>query len=122
VIYLLLDIERLNMGVRRVVTLLEQAMVDALSQYGLKAIAKPEAPGVYIDDRKIGSVGIRVKKGCSYHGLSLNNDLDLEPFKQINTCGYPDLEVTRLADLGVNIKTYELAVPIVHYILKAIGK
>jgi lipoyl(octanoyl) transferase len=122
VIYLLLDIERLNMGVRRVVTLLEQAMLDTLSQYGLKAVAKPEAPGVYIDDRKIGSVGIRVKKGCCYHGLSLNNNLDLEPFNHINTCGYSDLEVTRLADLGVNIKTYELAVPIVHYILKAIGK
>jgi len=122
VIYLLLDIERLNMGVRRIVTLLEQAMVDSLSQYGLKAVAKPEAPGVYIDDRKIGSVGIRVKKGCCYHGLSLNNDLDLEPFNHINTCGYPDLEVTKLANLGIKIKTYELAVPVVHYILQAIGK
>ena len=120
VIYLLLDIERLNIGVRQVVTLLEQAMINTLSQYGLKAIAKPEAPGVYIDDKKIGSVGIRVKKGCCYHGLSLNNDLDLTPFNQINTCGYPDLEVTRLADLGVKIKTYELAVPVVHHILQAI--
>ncbi len=122
VIYLLLDIDRLNIGVRRVVTLLEQAMIDGLSQYGLKAIAKPEAPGVYINDKKIGSVGIRVKRGCCYHGLSLNNDLDLSPFNHINTCGYPDLEVTRLADLGIKIKTYELAVPVVHHILQAINK
>ena len=122
VIYLLLDIERLNLGVRRVVTLLEQAMIDSLSQYGLKAIAKPEAPGVYINDKKIGSVGIRVKRGCCYHGLSLNNDLDLSPFNHINTCGYADLKVTQLADLGVKVKTYELAVPVVHHILQAITK
>ncbi len=122
VVYVLLDIERLGLGVRRVVTLLEQAMIDSLSQYGLKAIAKPDAPGVYIDDKKIGSVGIRVKKGCCYHGLSLNNDMDLSAFDHINTCGYPDLEVTQLADLDINIKTYELAVPVVHHILQAIIK
>ncbi len=122
VIYLLLDIERLNMGVRPVVTLLEQAMIKALSQYGLKAMAKPEAPGVYINDRKIGSVGIRVKRGCCYHGLSLNNDLDLTPFNYINTCGYTDLEVTRLSDLDVKITNYELAVPVIHHLIQAISK
>lgn len=120
VVYLLLDIERLNIGVRKIVTLLEQAMVDTLSQYGIKAIAKPDAPGVYVDGKKIGSVGLRVKRGCCYHGLSLNNDMDLSPFNHINTCGFPSLEVTRLADLNVNIKTYELAVPVVHQILQAI--
>lgn len=121
VIYLLLDIERLQLGVRDIVTLLEQAMVESLAQYGIKAVAKPEAPGVYVSEKKIGSVGLRVKKGCCYHGLSLNNKMDLSPFNNINTCGYPELEVTQLADLNVNIETYELAVPIVHHILQSIN-
>jgi len=117
---LLLDIERLQIGVRKVVTLLEQAMVNTLAQYGIKAEAKAEAPGVYVDDKKIGSVGLRVKRGCCYHGLSLNNNMDLTPFNHINTCGYPALEVTQLADLNVNIATYELAVPVVHHITEII--
>ncbi|NOR72201.1 MAG: lipoyl(octanoyl) transferase LipB [Methylomarinum sp.] len=122
VVYLLLDIERLKTGVRDIVTLLEQTMMATLAQYGIKAVAKPEAPGVYVDGKKIGSVGLRVKKGCCYHGLSLNNDMDLTPFNQINTCGYPDLEVTQLADLNIHIKTHELAVPVVHHILQAIAQ
>lgn len=122
VVYPLLDIERLKMGVRDVVTLLEQTMITVLSQYGIKAMAKPEAPGVYVDARKIGSVGLRVKKGCCYHGLSLNNNMDLSPFNDINTCGYPSLDVTQLADLNINIQTYELAIPVVHQILQAIEK
>jgi lipoyl(octanoyl) transferase len=122
VVYVLLDIERLSIGVRDVVTALEQAMVSTLSEYGIQAIAKPEAPGVYVNNQKIGSVGLRVKKGCCYHGLSLNNHMDLSPFNDINTCGYSDLEVTQLADLNVIINTYELAVPVVHHILQAIKK
>lgn len=122
VVYPLLNLERLKIGVREVVTILEQAMIDALSQYGIKAVAKPEAPGVYVEDKKIGSVGLRVKRGCCYHGLSLNNNMDLSPFNAINTCGYPDLEVTQLNDLNVKIKTYELAVPVVHHIVKAISQ
>jgi lipoyl(octanoyl) transferase len=120
VVYLLIDIERLKIGVRAIVTMLEQAMVDSLSQYGIQAIEKPEAPGVYVDSKKIGSVGLRVKKGCCYHGLSLNNNMDLTPFNHINTCGYSDLKVTQLTDLNVKIQTYELAVPVVHHILQAI--
>jgi len=122
VVYPLLDIERLKMGVREVVTLLEQTMITVLSQYGIKAMAKPEAPGVYVDDKKIGSVGLRVKRGCCYHGLSLNNNMDLSPFNDINTCGYPSLDVTQLSDFNINIQTYELAVPVVHQILQAIEK
>jgi len=122
VVYLLLDIERLKTGVRDIVTLLEQAMIATLAQYGIKAVAKADAPGVYVENKKIGSVGLRVKKGCCYHGLSLNNAMDLSPFKQINTCGYPDLEVTQLADFNVHIKTHELAVPVVNHILQAIKK
>ena len=116
VIYTMINIERCNLGVRKLVSLLEQAMVTTLSQYGIDATARPEAPGVYVFNKKIGSVGLRIKKGCSYHGLSLNNQMDLQPFTGINTCGYPDLEVTSLAEQGVLIENDELAVPLVHYI------
>lgn len=120
VVYTLIDIKRRQIGVRQLVTIVEQAMIETLSQYGLKAVAKAEAPGVYIDARKIGSVGLRIKKGCSYHGLSLNNNMDLSPFNYINPCGYQGLQVTQLADLGVKIKTNELAIPVVNSIISAL--
>jgi lipoyl(octanoyl) transferase len=109
VIYTLLDIKRLNWGVRRLVTVLEQAMISTLAEHGILAVSRADAPGVYVDNKKIGSIGLRIKKNCSYHGLSLNNDMDLRPFNSINTCGYSDLEVTQLTDLGVAIDTDELA-------------
>ena len=120
VVYLLIDIKRRQLGVRQLVTILERAMIETLTQYGLQAAAKAEAPGVYIADKKIGSVGLRIKKGCSYHGLSLNNSLDLAPFSYINPCGYQGLEVTRLVDQGVRVKTHELAVPVVNSIVNAL--
>lgn len=120
VVYLLTDLRRLSMGPRQAVTLLEHAMLAALSQYGVRAEAKADAPGVYVDGKKIGALGLRIKRGCSYHGLSLNNAMDLAPFFGINPCGYPGLQVTQLADLGVRIQTHELAVPVVHHIIKAI--
>jgi lipoyl(octanoyl) transferase len=120
VIYTLFNIERLQLNVRQLVSLLEQAMISTLAQYGLKAIAKSGAPGVYIDNKKIGSIGLRIKKGCSYHGLSLNNTLDLTPFNYINTCGFKDLEVTKLQNFGVNINNQELAIPILHALFTAI--
>jgi lipoyl(octanoyl) transferase len=116
VIYTMINIQRCNLGIRKLVSLLEQAMLTTLSQYGIAAKAKPQAPGVYIQDKKIGSVGLRIKKGCSYHGLSLNNQMDLHPFTGINTCGYPDLEVTSLAEQGILVDNDELAVPLVHYL------
>jgi lipoyl(octanoyl) transferase len=116
VIYTLLDIKRMKLGIRQLVTLLEQSMVTALAQFGITAIAKPEAPGVYVNNKKIGSIGIRIKKNCSYHGLSLNNNMDLSPFDQINTCGFKDLQVTQLADFGISISTEDLAIPVVHAI------
>jgi len=121
VVYILIDIKRRELGVRQLVTIIEQAMIAALAQYGLQAVAKAEAPGVYIQGKKIGSVGLRIKKGCSYHGLSLNNNMDLSPFSYINPCGYKGLQVTQLADLGVNIKTTELAIPVVNSIINALA-
>ena len=122
IIYTLLDIKRLNLSIRSLVTTLEQAMISALAQYGIIAVAKTDAPGVYVNDKKIGSIGLRIKKNCSYHGLSINNHMDLRPFDHINTCGYSGLEVTQLANLGVTISNAELAIPVTEAILTALTK
>jgi lipoyl(octanoyl) transferase len=99
VAYLLLDLRRAGLGVKRLVNTLEQAVVDLLAGYDIQAAARPDAPGVYVDGAKIASVGLRIRHGCSYHGIALNLDLDLAPFARINPCGHPGLAVTRLADL-----------------------
>ena len=98
--YLLIDLRRRRMGVRQLVTLLELSVVELLAQYGIDAAPQQSAPGVYVDGRKIASLGLRVRRGCSFHGLSLNVAMQLEPFRRINPCGYPGLEVVQLADLG----------------------
>lgn len=97
VIYFLLDIARLGIGARDLVTNIEQAMISMLSIYGIEAIARQDAPGVYVDGKKIGSIGLRIRKGRCFHGLSLNADMDLEPFRRINPCGYSDLQMTQLS-------------------------
>jgi len=99
VAYLLLDLRRAGVGVKRLVHLLEQAVVDLLAGYSVAAAPRADAPGVYVGGAKIASLGLRVRRGCSFHGLALNVDLDLEPFSRINPCGHPGLAVTRLADL-----------------------
>ena len=97
VVYLLIDLKRRGLGVRSLVTLIEQCLVRLLGEYGIEAAANPEAPGVYVGGDKIASLGLRVRKGCSYHGLALNVDMDLEPFGRINPCGYSGLQVTSMA-------------------------
>ena len=109
VIYTLLNVQRLNLNARSIVTLLEHAMIKVLSQFDIEAIAKTDAPGVYVEGRKIGSIGLRIKKQGCYHGLSLNNAMDLSPFNNINPCGYSGLKVTQLADLGVTVSTQVLS-------------
>lgn len=116
VIYTLLDVQRLQLSARSLVTILEQAMITSLAQLGLEAIARPEAPGVYVNGQKIGSIGLRIKKQGSYHGLSLNNAMDLRPFDYINPCGYSGLKVTQLSDLGVNVSSKQLANSVIHAI------
>ncbi len=101
--YLLLDLNRAGLGVKGLVHLLETAVLDLLAAHGITAQVRPDAPGVYVAGAKIASVGLRVRRRCSYHGLALNVDLDLEPFSRINPCGYPGLPVTRLVDLGVEL-------------------
>ena len=100
VAYLLLDMRRAGHGVRRLVGLLEQSVVDLLAGYGIAAAARADAPGVYVGEAKIAALGLRVRRGCSFHGLALNVDMDLMPFAHIDPCGYPGLAVTQLADLG----------------------
>jgi len=120
VIYTLLDIKRLNLGIRQLVTILEEAMINTLAQQGITAVSRADAPGVYVNDKKIGSIGLRIKKNCSYHGLSLNNDMDLRPFDRINTCGYSGLKVTQISDLGVTINTNQLASSVIQSIITAL--
>jgi len=98
VFYPLLDLQRLGIGVRRLVTLLEKSVIDLLADMNVNAYAKPDAPGVYVDGRKIAALGLRVRRGCCYHGLSINVDMNLEPFNRIHPCGYADLRVTQVAD------------------------
>ena len=120
IIYTLLDLNRLKINSREIVTLLENAMIQSLAQYGLKAVSKPDAPGVYLDGKKIGSVGLRVKKNGCYHGLSLNNNLDLTPFSAINPCGFSGLQMTSLAEHGIKIRTEELAMPVISFLFEAL--
>jgi lipoyl(octanoyl) transferase len=100
VVYFLLDLRRRNLGIKHLVHLLEQAVIDLLQQYNLTSERKDKAPGVYVNGEKIAALGLRVRKGCSYHGLSLNVNMDLEPFNRINPCGYQGLKTTQLKDLG----------------------
>lgn len=98
VLYTLLDVRRRGLGVRALVMLLEQAMIDLLAELEIPARARRDAPGVYVGADKIGAIGLRIRRGASYHGLSLNVDMDLAPFRRINPCGYPGLGVTRIID------------------------
>jgi len=116
VIYTLLDVERLKLNTRSLVTLLEQAMINTIAQMGIEAVARVDAPGVYVEGQKIGSIGLRIKKQGCYHGLSLNNAMDLRPFNNINPCGYSDLKVTQLSDLGVIISYKSLSDSLTHAI------
>lgn len=98
--YVMVDLRRLGIGIRSLVSALEDAMVATLAGYDINAFAKPEAPGVYVDDAKIGSIGLRVSRGMSFHGLALNVDMDLAPFSRIDPCGFHGMRMTQVADLG----------------------
>ena len=101
VVYVLLDLRRLALGVRGFVRDLEQAVIDAVGHVGVAAARRQGAPGVYVNDAKLAALGLRVRRGCTYHGIAVNVDLDLAPFRGIDPCGYAELEVTRLRDLGI---------------------
>ena len=100
--YVLLDLKRIDISIRALVELLEQSVIDTVAYYGISASARRDAPGVYVDGAKLAAIGLRVSRGCSYHGLALNVDMDLGPYAGINPCGMEDLAVTQLRDLGVS--------------------
>jgi len=100
IVYTLLDLNRMHIGVRELVTRIENSVINLLEDYGIRANARKDAPGVYVDGRKIAALGLRVRKGRSFHGLALNVDMDLEPFARINPCGHQGLEVTQLSELA----------------------
>ena len=100
VVYPLIDVKRLGLGPRGLVRMLERATLDCLAEFGISGHTRPDAPGVYVESRKIASIGLRIRRGGSYHGLAFNVSVDLAPFRGINPCGYRGLEMTRLMDLG----------------------
>src|SRR5450830_44796 len=102
IIYVLLDLKRNHLNIRKLVSMLEDTVITLLADYGTNALAKPDAPGVYVQDAKIASLGLRIKNNCCYHGLSLNVNMDLSPFEAIDPCGYVGLKVTQMKDLGIN--------------------
>ncbi len=99
VCYVLLNIKRLGLGVRALVETLETAVIDTVADYGVDAYGRHDAPGVYVSGRKLAALGLRIRRGCSYHGIAVNVDMDLAPFRRIRPCGLDDVEVTQLADL-----------------------
>lgn len=120
-VYTLIDLKRKHLNVRELVTLLEQSVIDMLAEYNIKAVAKREAPGVYVDEKKICSIGLRIRKGCSYHGIAFNVAMDLTPFTRINPCGFSTLEMTQFASLGGLKSTRETGQKLAGYLMKNLG-
>ena len=121
VLYPLFDLRRLRLGIRELVVALEQSVVGYAAQFGIDAAGRRDAPGVYVDGAKLASVGLRVRRGASYHGLSVNVSLDLEPFRRIDVCGYPGLAVTRFADLGAAVGVGEAGEAIAGRLIDALA-
>jgi lipoyl(octanoyl) transferase len=103
IIYLLVDLRRGTLGVRSLVETMENAVIELLSRHGVESNSRRDAPGVYVREKKIAALGLRVRRGCTFHGLSLNVDMDLTPFNGINPCGYAGLAVTQLKDEGIDL-------------------
>jgi lipoyl(octanoyl) transferase len=120
IVYLLMDIKRRNWGVKQLVHALEQAVIDEVFSHQITAHRRDNAPGVYVDDRKIASLGLRIRRGRSYHGLSFNIDMDLTPFQHINPCGYAGLEMTQMRDLGIADSFEQLSAQFLLFLLDSL--
>jgi lipoyl(octanoyl) transferase len=120
-VYPLIDIRRANIGVRTLVTALEQSVVDLASEFDVAAAARADAPGVYVEGNKLASVGLRIRRGSSFHGMALNVDVDLEPFTRINPCGYAELEMTDLHRLGIDLQLAAASERLLPHILRHLG-
>ena len=121
IIYLLIDLKRKGINVRQLVSSMENSVVKLLAEANIHGLARADAPGVYVRDKKIASVGLRLKKECCYHGISLNVDMDLAPFSAIDPCGYRGLEVMQLRDLGIYLSQAEAAEKLLKYLTKELG-
>lgn len=121
VIYLLIDLKRRSLNVRQLVSAMESAIIRLLQGFGIQAIARADAPGVYVHARKIASLGLRLKQHCCYHGLALNVDMDLTPFDAIDPCGYQGLQVTQLRELHVAMPQGEVAAKLLDYLTSALA-
>jgi len=120
-VYCLVDVKRKKMTIRQLVSALEQTVIDLLAQYKIPAYAKQDAPGVYIDGSKICSIGLRVRRGCSYHGIAFNVAMDLSPFARINPCGFSALTMTQLADHQGPADLVEAGRQLINYLIKNLG-
>jgi lipoyl(octanoyl) transferase len=121
IIYVLIDLKRKGINVRQLVSAMENSVVALLQEANIDAASKTDAPGVYVQEKKIASLGLRLKKECCYHGLSLNVDMDLSPFNAIDPCGYQGLEVTQLKSLRVDLTQTETATKLLKYLTKELG-
>ncbi len=121
VIYPLVDVRRLGLGVRQLVMALENAVIELMADWQIQAHARRDAPGVYVGERKLASVGLRIRRGSSYHGMAFNVAMDLEPFTRINPCGYQGLEVTDLRSLGLPLTVEQTAEALTGRLLKTLG-
>jgi lipoyl(octanoyl) transferase len=122
VAYLLLDLRRWKLNVRELVRLMEQAVVDLLAEYGVQAAGREDAPGVYVGAAKIAALGLKIKNGCCFHGLSLNVNMDLSPFAHINPCGYQGLRVTQCVEQGISIPIEELQAELTQNLVHGLQK
>jgi lipoyl(octanoyl) transferase len=122
VIYLLLDLHRLKIKVRELVTAIEQAVIELLAAHGVTAERRAGAPGVYVGEAKVAALGLRIRNGCSYHGVSLNVDMDLSPFTAINPCGYAGLEVVQTKDLNIPLSVGEAGEQLSQHLLQQLDK
>ncbi len=120
-LYPLLNLQRHQLGVRQLVSLLEQLIIDLLASYQISAHSRADAPGVYVGEAKIAALGLRIKRGCSYHGLALNINMDLEPFSRINPCGYKNMPVTQCSDLGIQADIKIIATQLQQQFIEQLG-
>lgn len=121
VVYFLLNLRRKGIGVRELVTHIESLVIQTLADLGIQSAARPDAPGVYVEDKKICSLGLRIRRGCSFHGLALNIDMDLSPFLRINPCGYAGMEMVQVADFTTQEQRANLEQVLVTHLTKLLG-
>ncbi|MDI1298844.1 lipoyl(octanoyl) transferase LipB [Methylotenera sp.] len=121
IIYVLFDLKRGNLNIRKLVSLLENSVIELLNNFGKQAVSKADAPGVYVEEAKIAALGLRIKNNCCYHGLSLNINMDLSPFDAIDPCGYVGLKVTQTKALGINANVETISELLLNILMTNLG-